>query len=370
MRAKSAALVLLLGNLACRTAVPLDIDPAIAKAQSFLLAKQEPDGAWRSETYGALKGGWALTPVVMSAILFAPAEATPAWYNKGADFLATLSNADGSLNSGLFGLDYPVYSLSGAILVLSAPANARHQAARDRLLPHLLARQLDEQNGWSEADLSYGGWGYFFQLPKKPAEGVPRDELLASNVASTVFALGALSLAGVGLEEPTYAKARRFLERIQNYPGDGGFYFTPEDPVANKAGGTAPKYLSYGTATADGFRALLRSGVPRDDPRVQAAASWLREHRSIDQVPGAYAKDREVQRDSAYYYWAWSYAHAMMFLGPAAPDGWARELAAKLIALQRPDGSWKNDAIDLREDDPLVATSLALAALSICRTQM
>jgi squalene-hopene/tetraprenyl-beta-curcumene cyclase len=348
----------------------LDVETPLKKAHAFLLSKQNEDGAWRSETYGALKSGYALTPVVLSALLFAPAENTPPWYDKGVDFLATLSNADGSLNAGLFGLDYPVYSLSGTILVLSAPSNTRHHAARDRLLPHLLSRQLDEKNGWNDADLSYGGWGYFFRLPTKPPEGTPRDELLASNVASTIFALGALSLAGVGLEDPAYAKARRFLERIQNFPGDGGFYFTPEDDIANKAGGAPLKYLSYGTATADGFRALLRAGVPRDDPRIRAAARWLLEHRSIDQVPGAYAPDREVQRDSAYFYWVWSYAHAMMFLGPAAPEGWARALAAVLIAKQAPDGSWKNVAIDLREDDPLVATSLALAALSICRNQM
>ena len=94
--------------------------------------------------------------------------------------------------------------------------------------------------------------------------------------------------------------------------------------------------------------------------------------RRAERVPGDYAPDREVQRDSAYYYWTWTAAHALMLLGPEAErmprtKGWATSLAAALLKRQGPDGSWRNGAVDLREDDPLVATSLAAGALAICR---
>jgi hypothetical protein len=45
---------------------------------------------------------------------------------------------------------------------------------------------------------------------------------------------------------------------------------------------------------------------------------------------------------------------------------WAELLAAALIERQRFDGSWANAAVDVREDDPLVATSLAVISLSTC----
>jgi hypothetical protein len=46
---------------------------------------------------------------------------------------------------------------------------------------------------------------------------------------------------------------------------------------------------------------------------------------------------------------------------------WARALAEALLARQRPDGSWVNASMELREDDPLVATPFAMAALGIAR---
>jgi hypothetical protein len=45
----------------------------------------------------------------------------------------------------------------------------------------------------------------------------------------------------------------------------------------------------------------------------------------------------------------------------------AKALAAALIERQKPDGSWINDAVDVREDDPLVATPLAMMALADCQ---
>jgi hypothetical protein len=39
-----------------------------------------------------------------------------------------------------------------------------------------------------------------------------------------------------------------------------------------------------------------------------------------------------------------------------------------LVRRQRRCGSWVNDAVEVREDDPIVATALAAAALSFCRS--
>ena len=69
----------------------------------------------------------------------------------------------------------------------------------------------------------------------------------------------------------------------------------------------------------------------------------------------------------------WTAAHALRAIGAAeiATDTgrvhWARALAEALLSRQRPDGAWANPSTELREDDPLVATPFAMAALAIAR---
>ena len=103
----------------------------------------------------------------------------------------------------------------------------------------------------------------------------------------TLFAVGALRMAGTPDDDPAIRKALAFLSRCQNLTeegpegdpafDDGGFFFTPTDPVRNKAGVAGNdrrgqvRYHSYGSATADGLRALLRCGLSPGDRRVVAA---------------------------------------------------------------------------------------------------
>ena len=41
-----------------------------------------------------------------------------------------------------------------------------------------------------------------------------------------------------------------------------------------------------------------------------------------------------------------------------------RTIIEQLIALQKPNGSWANESHMMREDDPLIATAMAITALS------
>jgi hypothetical protein len=122
--------------------------------------------------------------------------------------------------------------------------------------------------------------------------------------------------------------------------------------------------------TADGARALVRLGAAPDDPRVTAARAWLVARFDAENNPGDFVAASEVRRGSSYYYWAWSSAHALRDLGVVEVHGGitrAEALAEALLARQRPDGSWRNPESEMREDDPLVATSFAVAALGVCR---
>jgi len=49
---------------------------------------------------------------------------------------------------------------------------------------------------------------------------------------------------------------------------------------------------------------------------------------------------------------------------------WAEALADELMKRQRADGAWENPIDNVRENDPLLCTCLALRALAQCRTAL
>ena len=54
----------------------------------------------------------------------------------------------------------------------------------------------------------------------------------------------------------------------------------------------------------------------------------------------------------------------------ATGSGCHQQLSAELLARQAADGSWRNDATEMREDEPVIATSFAVAALALCRNAL
>ena len=92
-----------------------DIDRALASAADWLLDRQAPDGAWRSETYGVFKEGDALTPLAVNTLLDCDDEAVIGAARLGADYLAALARADASSVPGPHGLVYPVYTAALAV---------------------------------------------------------------------------------------------------------------------------------------------------------------------------------------------------------------------------------------------------------------
>jgi hypothetical protein len=338
----------------------LDIDHALARAGSFLVRYQSPDGGFRSRTYAALRDGWSLSPLTTLALRMTPAPVVA--YDRAARFVAAL--VDGDEVRGAPEVSYPFYAYAIGALVLGAPENAgRYRREREVLLAAVRRQQLAGSNGWTPADASFGGWGYAPRVPTRPA-GEVRDDLLTANLSATVLAVGALALAGTPPDDASLVDAGAFVARCQNR--DGGFFFSPALPDANKAGRTGDGYRSYGSMTADGLRALLRLGRTHGDPAVVAARRWLEQSFDPANNPGAFGPGDEVRQASSYYYWAWSAAHALTHAG-VDPSRWAAPLARELLARQDLDGGWRNPATEMREDDPLVATSFAIAALALCR---
>ena len=301
-----------------------------------------------------------------------------------------LVGADGRIDADRLSLGFPVYTAAAAswVVVLREQSD-EHKRAAASWLNVVRDHQLDEDLGWWPGEASYGGWSYAIVPPRRPEAGHGGATINDSNISATLFAIGALRAAGATRGDPALRRAAVFVQRCQNFADhpdtadapfdDGGFFFSPTDPTRNKPGSAGAdrsgriRYHSYGSATADGLRALIRCGLPLDHRRVRAAHRWLANHFSAGTNPGRFEPDREVLRDSYYHYYCWSVAHAFMAVGVRrvrTADGeadWPAQLARELIARQRRDGSWTNRFTDAKEDDPLVSTPLAAAALSICR---
>ena len=369
-------------------------DGALVAAARFLIDHQDADGAWRSDTYGVFKDGPSLTPLVLETLLGLPStEQTKTACRKGAEYLAGLVRADGTIDEGPRGLSYPVYTAAYSVRALSHSRMAElgdFRTARDAWLRYLRQRQLAEDLGWQPVDKQYGGWGYSSQIPRKPRVGEPTPPLTESNLSATMCALEALQAAGCSDDAPAFRKALVFVQHCQNFSDntsrqdpafdDGGFFFIYDDPVRNKAGlagkdrNGRERFASYGSATADGLRALLACGLPGDHPGVQAAWSWLETHFDLSFHPGKYAADREMNRQAVYFYYSLSLAKALRTLAPINVDrqtrrlDWRKELAETMVTLQSPDGSWTNKIVLVREDDPLVATCFATQTITVCRS--
>ena len=302
---------------------------AIAKAAKILWSKQGPDGGWHSETYGLLKSGQSLTPFVLLALLDAP-DAPKDAVDRAFRFIRAGTNAQGEVGRSDPSLeDYPNFATSLALRALR-----REGQPVDSLASALRAQQFGEQNGWRRDDPAYGGWGMGGPVRRPPNPGHV-DLCMTRHV-----------LQAIG--DPS-GRAKKYLERCRN--GDGGYMFSPVVLDANKAG----VGKSYGTATADAILALRALEEP-----VATALEWLTRHHRVDGVPGF--EEGSKWRDGMLYYYLAASAQAFKAAN-AGPAGWQREMVRSLIARQRDDGSFKSASFLMKEDDPLIATTLALLAL-------
>jgi hypothetical protein len=363
------------------------IDQARARARQFLVSRQSPDGAWRSDVYGFLKDGPSLSPHVLLALRMDirgeldRSDST----RRGVNYLASLVDANGKLSPDL-DLIYPVYTAAEAIPCVKVDGISPKVfiAWLDLLREH----QLAEQNGWQPTDVDYGGWGYAQQPPTRKPDGAFRGPWDWSNLSATADAVDAVRAADLNLGYLISGPVLQFIERCQNYRDpadaaddpllDGGFFFAPSAAIRNKAGSEIDsqgreRFHSYGSTTCDGIRALRQCGLSNDHPRVLAARRWLAANFSVEHNPGKFIAGNEDLRDATYYYYLRSLARALeQFDEPQIQTSqgninWPRAIAEELLKRQRADGSWVNRYTDGREDDPLVATPLALSALDACR---
>lgn len=354
---------------------PAEPEAMLADAAAFLWSQQADDGGWHSETHGLLRGGQAWTPFVLHALLAVPASvyAPPeAGVERALAFLRARTNAGGVLGlADSLVLEYPNYATAYALRVF-----ARHGAPEDsalvrRMAAYLRAQQFTEQRGVTPDRPEYGAWGF-------GEVALAHGEVGHIDLSHTLRALQALREAGA-LDSTTEADALVFLRLLQKRPEetrplppgnvaadlsvyDGGFHASPTVQGTNKGWiGTDGAFRSYATATADGLLALLAAGAAPDSAPVQDAHRWLRAHPDWA-VPAGIPSDGPVPWDRVMVFY---HLHTRSAAYAALGDTTGRAQLTRLLAeRQRADGSFANpDGAPNKEDDPLLATALAVEAL-------
>ena len=183
----------------------------------------------------------------------------------------------------------------------------------------------------------------------------------------------------VSEDDPAFERAIVFLQRCQNRTesndmptsgNDNGAFYAPKkskDGTVTLPDGTEV-YKSYGSMTYALLKSYLFCGLPADDARVQAAYKWITENYSVDENPG-------VGQEGLFYYYL-GMARALTALGEdtiKTPDGrvhnWREELSAKIISIQKDDGSWTNPSDRWMEGDPALVCGYAVTVLNHCYPQ-
>ena len=316
-------------------------ESAIYQGLVWLLSRQSADGGWHSRTYGLLRSGQSLTALIFDTLAMLGDHAGPrgeAALEKAAGFIRRHLNAEGALGLADDVPDYPTYATALAL----RGAVRRNSTLFDtsRMISWLESRQFAEHAGWTRAGSAYGGWGIGAGILAAPHPG-------HIDLSMTRFALEALAAAGRPASDPAFERSRVFLSRCQH--PDGGFFFSPVVTDANKAGEDGGSYRPYGSATADGILALRASG---GDP--EKAQAWLRRHDSPVLPAGFDAPARQRYARGLRFYYAEAASQIERSVDWRGP----------LMREQRPDGSWCNPEPLVKEDDPLIATALAIRALA------
>jgi squalene-hopene/tetraprenyl-beta-curcumene cyclase len=350
---------------------------AALNAVKFLRTHQNPDGG-----FGSFKGNPSssvgVTSLVAYAMMVSPAKLTEASspeLAKAIQFIVTKQDDSGCIVDPKMNLAN--YNTSVGAMALVRTGNPAHADAIAKAKAYLRGIQLDEENGVDRDNPFYGG------APYGPGKKV-------SDGSNTGMWMDAMKELGLEANDPAMQNALVFMQRISNNsevndqpwaknpdPADaGGAVYRPAEDVErskdpkrdaegrkvdiSKKGKRGLKgWKSYGSMTYQMFKGFIYAGRKKGDAGVDGAIDWIGNNWTLDENPGIGAEGQ------FYYYRVFARAHGAFGERMIAGHDCAKELADKLVTLQKDDGSWTNPKGRWMEGDPALATAFALEALSI-----
>jgi squalene-hopene/tetraprenyl-beta-curcumene cyclase len=354
---------------------------AISKGLAWLKPQQQVNGVFINPLNAAPSAEHpALTALPLLAFNYEPTGKAGKEYadvlKKGFGYLRSQAQPDG----GIYTKGLSNYNTSVSMTALLQSGDPQDEPIIEKARAFIVAQQA---RGMTKPGLDGGiGYGPTGVSPKRMHPDL--DNTLIALEALRAYKKARPSVEIAAGKDLDWQAAIDFISRCQNLPSHNKMDWASGDP-ANKGGfvyypgysnageqdleGGRKALRSYGSMTYGGLLSFIYADLKKDDPRITAALEWLGKNYTLEENPG-------MGRAGLYYY----YHLAAKGLATAkidelqTADGkkvkWTRDLALKLINLQKPDGSWVNDTARWMETDPVLVTTYGVLTLEIIYNQL
>ncbi len=351
---------------------------ALASAIQWLQRAQDEDGSWKSQTYGGMKQGAALTSLVLYAMSHLP----DAWRDKSMpaidrtmEFLGAgiekrqqVANTDGSL-------DNPVYATAMYLAATKKLGRAVPAGTRSKLVDFLVASQVSKPRGFDDENPQSGGWdvlGPDVKPGKTSGPNISVTRYVVEAMAS-FYRLDRRQATAQGFDGPSQDRivgserlVKKWLTFLFQQSGELGSTFSTQPKTAlNKARDIENKAIPYGSANCD-YLIACNAIFEDQSGYFAAAADWIKGNPAVDSVPGFEAMpNKPGWSQGLYFYYCQALGASLSIL---KDRDWApqrlSDLKDAICKRQQSDGRFQNPVALMREDDPIIATSFAVIALA------
>jgi len=346
-----------------------EVEHSLSRGLTWLQGSQNSNGWWSTPDHPAV------TAIALTAFKGDPQKryqsTEPAWLKKGYSYVLGCVQPDG----GIHRTNLVTYNTSISMMALLAANKAEYDPIILKARGFLVDLQRDFGEKGKLDDVLDGGVGY-------------GSKYQHSDMGNTLVALEALYYSKRPAEDGNLTKAQdlnwaaaiQFLQNCQNLPAynqqkwvsddaknKGGFVYYPGHSMAGgETNATTGRVAlrSYGSISYGGMLSYIYANLKRDDPRVVAVFDWLRANYTLDENPG--------MGPQGLYFYLHTMTKALTIYGVdelELKDGrklnWRKEVAMRLLNLQRQDGSWFNDNARWWEKDPALVTSYAVLSLEL-----
>jgi squalene-hopene/tetraprenyl-beta-curcumene cyclase len=347
-----------------------EVRHALERGLDWLKSRQDPEGWWSTSDHPAMTG---LALLAFQGHPDRPYQKDPPpWMQKAYAYLLSTQHPDGGLHRDKL-LNYNTALSMMALLAANQPD---YEPVVLKARRFLVSQQADFGEPGKLDNPFDGGIGY----------GSDSEH---SDLSNTLQALEALyysrQLAAdrspAGEKDLNWQAAIHFIQNCQNLSSynkaawvsddptnRGGFVYYPGESKAGQETNAATGRValrSYGSISYAGLLSYIYAQLDRDDPRVRAVFEWLKRNYTLEENPGM------GPQGLFYYYHTMAkaltvYGIDQLQLADGQKVNWRRELAQRLINLQKPDGSWINDAHGRWwERDPVLVTAYTVLALEM-----
>lgn len=342
-----------------------EIQRAIDKGLASLAATQNSNGWWSTPDHPSVSG------LALSALLGDPDKRykNNPRTQKGLDFLLSCAKPDGSI----YQTNLINYNTSLSMMALLAANNPKYDPVLRKARAYLAGTQVDMGEPGKTDSPFDGGVGY----GSKYAHSDMNNTLVA--IEAMYYSRHLAEDKNLPGKDLNWQAVASFIQNCQNLPSHnkqdwvsddpkhkGGFIYYPGTSMAGSETNAAGKVAlrTYGSISYAGLMSYIYADVKKTDPRVVAVLEWLRSNYTLEENPG--------MGPQGYYYYLHLMTKALNAYGAETlelKDGkkinWRKDVAMRLINLQKADGSWANDNGRWWEKDPALVTAYAVMSLEI-----